>query len=239
MASLPLIMAGVGKGAPLRWLENFYLRTYLRGRGIEIGGLWRKFRVPLRTTVWYVDRLPVDQLAQHYSEVQGSIIAPDIIADAESLPFRGLDFIIATHVLEHLQFPLRALKSWYEGLSPGGVLLLKVPDKRFTFDRNRERTSLQHLVEEFEHPDRIDVRAHYADWVARVNGRHPDGPEFAQELQALMAMNYSIHYHVWTDHDLREIITYTRSVWHLDWEPLVFWNAHFYRKETVTLLQKR
>ena len=149
-----------------------------------------------------------------------------------------MDFIIASHVLEHLPSPLQALKSWYEALRRGGTLLLKVPDKRFTFDRKRRRTSLQHLIEEFENPGQIDIRAHFADWVKNVSGRRPGSEQYERELRGLMEQDYSIHYHVWIDQDLEDIIEYTRSVWHLDWERIVFWSAHFYRKETVVVLRK-
>ena len=228
----------MGKGAPLRWIENSYLKTYLRGRGVEIGGLWRKFKVPSGTKVWYLDRLSADDLARHYRELNSRIVAPDNIADAQTLPVRALDFIIASHVLEHLPSPLQALKSWYEALRRGGTLLLKVPDKRFTFDRKRRRTSLQHLIEEFENPGQIDIRAHFADWVKNVSGRRPGSEQYERELRGLMEQDYSIHYHVWIDQDLEDIIEYTRSVWHLDWERIVFWSAHFYRKETVVVLRK-
>ncbi len=226
------------KGAPIRWIENAYLRNYLRGTGVEVGGLWRKFKVSPSAKVWYLDRLAADDLAKHYAEVQGPLVAPDIVADAETMPLRSLDFIIASHVLEHLPSPLKALKSWYDALRSGATLLLKVPDKRFTFDRNRQRTPLRHLVEEFENPDRIDIRSHYADWVEQVDGKRPGTVEFDQHLRSLMNMNYSIHYHAWIDKDLREIIDYTINTWHLDWRPVVFWHAHFYRKETVAVLRK-
>jgi SAM-dependent methyltransferase len=229
----------MAKGAPLRWIENTYLRTYLHGKGVEIGGLWRKFKVPSSAKVWYLDRLSMDDLAKHYSEIQTNIVvAPDVVGDAEDLPLRDLDFIIASHVLEHLPSPLKALKSWYESLRSGGALLLKVPDKRFTFDHRRDRTPLQHLIEEYEDPSRIDERAHYAEWVEKVNGKRANSPEFEQELQSLMEQNYSIHHHVWIDRDMDEIIQYTRNAWQLDWKPVVFWNAHFYRKETVAILRK-
>ncbi len=227
------------KSAALRWIENAYLRTHLGGRGVEIGGLWRRFTVPSSSKVWYVDRMSMEDLTKHYSAIHTGIVAPDIIADGESLPLRGLDFIVASNVLEHLPSPLKALKSWYEALRGGGCLLLKVPDKRFSFDHRRERTSLTHLIEEYENPDSIDLRAHYGEWVELVNGKPRQSADFERELQKLMAQNYSIHYHVWIDRDLREVIEYTRNVWRLDWEPVVFWNAHFYRKETVTILKKR
>jgi SAM-dependent methyltransferase len=226
------------KGAPIRWAENTYLRQHLHGQGVEIGGLWKKFKVKSSAKVWYIDRLSADDLAKQYAEVEGKIVVPDIVADGEALPLRDLDFIIASHVLEHLPSPLKALRSWYDSLRSGGTLLLKVPDKRFTFDRNRERTPLQHLVDEFEDPDRIDVRAHYADWVERVDGKAAGTAEFNRHLHSLMEMNYSIHYHAWIDQDLRDIIDYTRHAWRLAWRPIVFWKAHFYRKETVAVLQK-
>jgi hypothetical protein len=46
-----------------------------------------------------------------------------------------------------------ALRVWYEALASGGVLLLKIPDKRYTFDSRRSRAPLSHLLAEHEHPD--------------------------------------------------------------------------------------
>jgi hypothetical protein len=88
------------------------------------------------------------------------------------------------------------------------------------------------------HRQKIDVRAHYAEWVELVNGKDAHSPEFEQELSSLMASNYSIHHHAWIDRDMKEIIQYTRDQLRLEWRPVVFWNAHFYRKETV-FLRKR
>ena len=105
----------MGKGAPLRWIENYQLRRYLRGKGLEIGGLWRKFNVSASTKVWYLDRLSVENLGKQYPEWNGGIVTPDIIGDAEHLPIASgsINFLIASHVLEHLRFPLLALRSWY------------------------------------------------------------------------------------------------------------------------------
>ncbi|HET7207430.1 MAG TPA: methyltransferase domain-containing protein [Terriglobales bacterium] len=230
----------MGKGAALRWAENRYLRRYFQGRGLEIGGLWRKFKVSPQTKVWYVDRLSTEELARQYSEVDAILVAPDLIADAELLPIgsASVDFLIASHVLEHLRFPLDALRSWYEALKPGGYLLLKIPDKRFTFDRHRKRTTLQHLIEEAQNPADFDVPAHYADWVQFANHFSPGTPAFIHQLEHLMAIEYSIHYHVWIDEDVRELTDYTQQALKFDWYPVVFWRAHFFRKECVVLLQK-
>ena len=222
----------MGKAAALRWLENRLLARHLRGHGIEIGALWRKFPVPHRVTVYYVDRLQNEDLQQHYAEVSQTVVNPDVVADAMQLPFApaSLNFVIASHVLEHLPFPLAALRHWYDVLLPGGVLLLKVPDKRYTFDAKRERTPLEHLIAEQEEQG-CDKQAHFEDWVDRVVGHRRGTPEFQQQLKYLLESDYSIHYHVWVDEDVREIAEYTRTEMRLQWRPIVFWRAYSYSKE--------
>ena len=129
----------MGKGAPLRWLENKLLARHRHGRCVEIGALWRKFPAPSGAKVYYVDRLSNYDLQRHYAEITTAVVRPNLVADAMQLPFPAcsLDFLIASHVLEHLPFPLAALRHWYEVLKPDGVLLLKIPDKRYTFDVRR------------------------------------------------------------------------------------------------------
>jgi SAM-dependent methyltransferase len=230
----------VGKGAPLRWLENQILRRHLHGRGIEIGALWRRFPVTRGTKVWYIDRQAGDGLGTHYGEVGSQLVAPDVVADAADLPFEAgsLDFIIASHVLEHLAFPLAALESWHRLLAHGGALLLRVPDKRFSFDAKRQRTPLAHLLREHADRESFDKCAHFADFVEGISDYRPGSPEFGRELQRLMDLDYSIHYHVWTTEDLRELLEHTRTAMRLAWHPAVFWGAHFYRKETIVVLQR-
>lgn len=230
----------MGKGAPLRWLENSFLARQIRGHGIEIGALWRKFPVPRRAHVYYVDRIADADLEKHYSEISSPLVMPDVVADAMQLPFRSasLDFIIASHVLEHLPFPLAALRHWYELLRSGGVLLLKIPDQRYTFDSKRKRTTLQHLIEEDANREVFDKGAHFADWVENVDAYTRGSDQFNQQLERLLASDYSIHYHVWTDADIREIANYSRTAMRLNWEPTLFWRAHFYRKETVMVLRR-
>ena len=166
---------------------------------------------------------------------------PDLLAEATELPVPpvSLNFLIANHVLEHLPFPLKALRAWYEALAPGGVLLLKVPDKRHTFDARRERTPLQRLIAENDNSESFDPRVHYADWVANVGQRRAGSADFDDAVADLIRINYSIHFHVWIDDDIREIIDFTRREWRLNWEPVVFWGAHFYRKETTVLLVRQ
>jgi SAM-dependent methyltransferase len=230
----------MGKGALLRRLENAYLKRHLRGSGVEIGALWRRFPVHPKAHVWYVDRSDVASLKAQHPDVRDKIFLPDLVADATDLPFAdgSLNFLIASHVLEHLPFPLLALRAWYRSLAPGGGLLLKVPDKRYTFDRRRARTPLVRLVREFGQPDCFDWRALYVDWVENVDCRKPTEQECERAVKGLATGEFNIHYNVWISEDLAEIIHFTQAEWKFDWQARIFWKAHFYRKETVLLLQR-
>lgn len=207
---------------------------------MEIGALWRRFPVPRRARVWYVDRSAGVGLDTHYPELAGKTLPPDLLADAMQLPVRpaSLDFLIASHVLEHLRFPLLALRAWHDVLAPGGALLLKVPDKRYSFDVRRARTPLAHLIEEHQSPAQFDNGTHYADWLENIGGQNRLAPEFQGAVQDLINQDYSIHFHVWIDVDVLEMINFTRQAWGLDWKPAVFLRAHFYRKETTVLLMR-
>jgi hypothetical protein len=94
-------------------------------------------------------------------------------------------------------------------------------------------------LSEQEDPKLFEPREHYADWVANVGGLRTGTPEFEQTLDDLLRRNYSIHFHVWIDDDVREMVDFTRSAWRLEWEPVVFRGARVYRKETTVLLRRK
>src|SRR5215216_6626144 len=79
---------------------------FIKGSGIETGGLGRPLPVPLGVKVKYVDRLPQAGLLEHYEWTNdGRIAEPDIVDDAQtlgSIADNSQDFLIANHVIEHL-----------------------------------------------------------------------------------------------------------------------------------------
>src|SRR5579872_5073485 len=66
------------------------------------------------------------------------------------IPEKTYDFVLASHVLEHIANPLRALKEFERVLKPGGVMLILVPDKRNTFDHRRPFTPFEHIEADFQ-----------------------------------------------------------------------------------------
>ena len=60
---------------------------------------------------------------------------------------RRVDYVIASHVAEHVPDLVGWLREIREVLRPGGTLRLIVPDKRFTFDIDRRETDLADVLE--------------------------------------------------------------------------------------------
>jgi SAM-dependent methyltransferase len=73
---------------------------------------------------------------------------------AEALDLREIagstyDFVLASHVLEHLANPLRALEEWKRVLTNKGMLVLVVPHKGGTFDHRRPYTKFEHIEQDY------------------------------------------------------------------------------------------
>lgn len=199
------------------------LLALLEGVGIEIGALHSPITLDAqRASVFYVDSLPLDELRARYGKSvdPDRIQQPDVVCDGATLaPFlpSSLDFIVARHVLEHLPNPLAALIRWHEVLRPGGLLFLSVPHRAYTFDKERTRTTLEHVLADYRNPCAQRDFDHYLEWAEKVNSRPPGGPAL-QRATELSLMGYAIHYHVWEPPDIEEIFSWLAGEgcrWHL------------------------
>lgn len=185
---------------------------FLRGAGIEIGALHLRMAIPEGVLVRYVDRMTVADLRAHYPELRELDLAPvDVVDDGELLSTfapESVDFIIANHFLEHCEDPIRTIETHLGKLRPGGVLFYAVPDKRYTFDFRRPRTPLAHVVEDHERGPETSRHEHYLEWQRLVAEPHldPEDPELVARAAAQEADGYSIHFHVWTQADLVQLM---------------------------------
>jgi predicted SAM-dependent methyltransferase len=227
---LSLVPAGVARRA--RTLQRTVLpgrvvsarkriaNRYLSGEGIEIGALHNPLPLPQSARVRYVDRLPVSGLRAHYPELEHeALVQVDILDDGERLATiadSSLDFVVANHFLEHTQDPVRTLLNAFRVLRPGGVLYLAVPDKRYTFDRDRAVTPLDHLLRDFHEGPQVSRRDHFQEW-ARLVVRVPED-EVGRRAEQLMQQDYSIHYHVWTRREMLDLLTAVRERFDLDFD---------------------
>lgn len=85
--------------------------------------------------------------------------------DLRTIANETYDFVLGSHVLEHVANPLRALQEWMRVLKPDGGLVIVVPDKRVTFDRLRPYTTFEHLVADFQANTPEDDLTHMSEIV--------------------------------------------------------------------------
>jgi SAM-dependent methyltransferase len=70
-------------------------------------------------------------------------------SDLSKISDNKYDFLISSHCLEHCANALRTVKEWVRVVKPGGIVLMILPNKNFTFDHNRSITSFEHLVDDY------------------------------------------------------------------------------------------
>jgi SAM-dependent methyltransferase len=170
--------------------------------------------------VRYVDRWEPDRNAELFPELEGAtFLKPDLVVDLNRdalgpLASMSEDFIVCSHVLEHLANPLRAIDDFHRVLRPGGMLLILLPDRRRTFDKDRSPTDLEHIVADFEAGEVEVDDEHIMEFIANTG----TDPAVMQALAtdpgqraALLAAHRerSIHVHCWTLEEFIPVIGYS------------------------------
>ena len=91
---------------------------YLRGRGVDIGAGMFKV-LPQAMTIDNGHH----EMFNHHIDANIRAEADDISIIAD----KAFDWVYSSHLLEHMEDPLKALKEWWRILDTGGVLVLYLP----------------------------------------------------------------------------------------------------------------
>lgn len=171
---------------------------FIKGSGIEIGGLNAPLPVQ-NAQVTYVDRAPIEEIAATHHDVK-ILIDKYIIDSAEELSNfenESLDFVIANHVLEHCENPIKAIQNWTRVLKKDGVIFCALPVKDHTFDKKRAVTAFEHLMIDYIRGPDSSLVEHYRDWFANSELEGVRGEELERKVAAALALRGNIHFHVW------------------------------------------
>ncbi|RJF69422.1 methyltransferase domain-containing protein [Rhodopseudomonas palustris] len=121
--------------------------------GLEFGPLTSPMVQKSQSNIFYIDHDTTEGIRQKYKDdanVDCDAIVPiDFVYHSDlSQSVNGLkfDYIVASHVFEHVPNPIKWLNECAAVLNPGGTLCLALPDKRVTFDRPRQITQLSEWV---------------------------------------------------------------------------------------------
>lgn len=189
-------------------------RRYIRGEGIEIGALTTPLRVPPGVRVHHVDRMSRVDLIEREGPVLlatgkdlsqiPEIISVDDAGRLSTFADHSVDFVIANHVLEHLEDPIGALTNMVRIIRPGGVLLLTIPDPRYSFDRRRSVTTVEHVLQDHADGPEGSRSTHYEEWARLIEGL-PE-PAIAERVAEFARTDARHHFHVWRLRDFLELL---------------------------------
>jgi SAM-dependent methyltransferase len=158
-------------------------------RGVELGASAIAPFPGVRA--WNLEQPGAALFQEAQLRLAGQVAPIHVLGTAERLPFGDarLDFLLASHVIEHMPDTIRALGEWDRALRAGGILFLIVPHRLRTFDRDRPRTDLRH---------------HLADYALCTTVRSdPLVP--------------TSHYHVWETADFLGLLEFLGAQGFLDW----------------------
>lgn len=209
-----------------------FSKKYLQGRGVEFGALHGPLFTCKQSQVIYVDRFTKKELLNKFPELirySESIVSTDIILDIDGGDFsqitkQNFNFFIANHVIKHLINPIRFLKKIHEAMSSGSILYLAVPDKNYTFDKNRELTTIDHLWREYIEDINELSNKHLKDFILNITKDHIE-PErkakmyfkndklpfsyFEKRRIYKLHKERSIHVHVWNQLTFDQFLHFT------------------------------
>ena len=212
---------------------------YLQGQGIEIGALHHPLVVPKDVKIPYIDRMSVADLRQQYPELNDlPLIEADILAngeDLETIAYNTQDFVIANHFVEHCQDTIGTIKNMLRVLKPGGILYSAIPDKRGSFDIDRDVTSIEHMWRDHIESPAWSKREHFESWVRHV-GHYQDDIEVVNQVDRLIEMDYSIHYHAFTQSSWLELFTSLQQKLTIKFEIELVFNNRSY--EVILIARK-
>ncbi len=180
--------------------EDVALR-FLRGEGVEIGALDFPLRLPRSARVRYVDYMDAPGLREAYESTlrEGRpLVVPDVVDDGARLASfadASLDFVVANHMLEHVEDPIAALQHQLRVLRPGGVLYLTLPDARASFDAPRQRTTPEHLLRDHREGPQVSRREHYEECARLIEGHQDE--TVGKRVREMEAQGLRPHFHVW------------------------------------------
>lgn len=150
--------------------------------GVEIGPLcWPLVRRSDGGSIIYVDHADTPHLQQKYQNDPHVDVNEIVDVDAvwgrnslhQAIGGRYVDYVIASHVVEHVPDLVTWLRELGAVLKPTGEVRLAVPDRRFTFDYFRRESGLPEVLASYIERARVPQPYSILDYAlnaAEVNG---------------------------------------------------------------------
>jgi SAM-dependent methyltransferase len=204
------------------------LTRFLIGAGIELGPGHHPMPMLFSdVTVRYVDRWDPEQNRALFPDVANgsTFTTPDVIANLDvdrlsALAHESQDFVVASHLLEHLANPLAQLEDMHRVLKRGGVALIFLPDRRYTFDRKRSPTPVEHLIADYRDQVTVVSDEHLEDHLRKTGVWQESWTEEDRRREFAFNRDRSVHVHCWSEAEFLPVLEHTIAAMGMQWELL-------------------
>ncbi|OGW76067.1 MAG: hypothetical protein A2Z72_01710 [Omnitrophica bacterium RBG_13_46_9] len=162
-----------------RNIDNYgiYISRLKNKNGLEIGGPSNIFRendiLPVYPFIANLDDYSFNRPVEHrgrllregftyeYSKYKkkGYQYIGDAV-DLAQIADNTYDFVMGSHISEHIANLFKAFGEWLRVLKDGGAILLVIPHKDGTFDHRRPVTPIGHLIEDYRNDTKEDNLSH-------------------------------------------------------------------------------
>jgi SAM-dependent methyltransferase len=220
----------------LNLLESFFGESIKGKRGVEFGPYDRPFiRRDMCADVSYADVFSTKELRLRARanplRDEKEVVFVDYVTLNDTINElvspESLDFVFCSHMLEHVPDMISQLQQIHQCLKVGGELLIAYPDRRYTFDIDRNATTFESLA--FRHknkhkkPSPEVVYDYVVNYKSVMVGRLWQGMEGAvgpnlyspadAEKQAKIASDEYVdcHCNIFTDLEFVEVIKMLRT----------------------------
>ncbi|SEP40384.1 Methyltransferase domain-containing protein [Methylobacterium sp. UNC300MFChir4.1] len=155
-------------------------------RGIEVGALNRPIVREIDGDVRYADHLSTEGLRLKYAEDLSvnynnfkDLVPVSVVTGTGTLAnalgsTEKFDYIIASHVLEHIADPIGWIIDCLDILNDDGIIFLALPDRRFTFDRYRADTTTGELIANYHSKAKFPTPSQVFEYYSRSESCSPE-----------------------------------------------------------------
>jgi len=204
--------------------EEKLLRLFKNKKGLEVGGpsLIFSTELPIYTVIKNLDGCNFSTNTVWEGSIKEGIfynyyqdkIGYQYISEASNLnriESNKYDFILASHCLEHCANVLKTIEEWLRVIKPGGLILLILPNKDYTFDHRRSITSFEHLLEDYKNDITESDLTHLYE-ILELHDLKLDVPagdiNSFRQRSLLNFENRCLHHHVFDFKLLNQIFNY-------------------------------
>jgi SAM-dependent methyltransferase len=142
----------------------------------------------------------------------GKVLGRQFIREAAHFPdiaASSYDFVLSSHVIEHLANPLMGLQEWRRVLGDDGVLILVAPHYDATFDHRRPVTTVEHMIDDFKNDVGEDDATHLAEVLELHDFERDPWVESLEQFRERCENNARIrgvHHHVFDTETLVRLV---------------------------------